>query len=114
MPQRCNSRQSKIGWLGRSPQHFATARRRAVQDSNGRVGRAATELVNGHQPAADNTGAKEHAVRREQGRIRRGVKLGHDSLVRVRRSRRVGAEGDIEDRGVVREARNATQELRKR
>ena len=85
MPQRCNSRQSKIGWLDDAPQHFAAARRRAVQDSNGRVGRAATEIVNGHQPAADNTGAEEHAVRREQGRIRRSVKLGHYSLVRIRR-----------------------------
>ena len=64
--------------------------------------------------AADNTGAEEHAVRREQGRIRRGVKLGHYSLVGIRRPRRVGAEDDIEDRGVVRKARNATQELGKR
>ena len=51
---------------------------------------------------------------RKQGRIGRGVKLGEHSLVRIRRPRRVRAEGDIEDRRVVWQARTAAQGLLKR
>ena len=83
---------------GRTQRHSDAARRRAVQDSNGSVGRVATEVVNGHQPAADNARAEVHAVRRKQRSIRRGVKLGEHSLVRIRRSGGVGAEGEIENR----------------
>ena len=52
-------------------------------------------------------------MRRKQGRIGRGVKVGEHSLVRIRRPRRVRAEGDIEDRRVVWQARTAAQDLRK-
>ena len=114
MPHRCNSRQSNIGWPGDLRRYSDAARRRAVQDSNGGVGRVATEIVNGHQPAADNARAEVHAIRRKQGSIRRGVKFGEYSLVRIRRSRRVGAEGEIENCRVLWKARTAAQDLRKR
>ena len=63
--------------------------------------------------AADNARAEVHAMRRKQRSIRRGVKVGEHSLVRIRRPGRVGAEGEIEDRRVVRKARTAAQDLRK-
>ena len=102
----------RLAW--RLRRYSDAARRRAVQDSNGRVGRVATEVVNGHQPAADNARAEVHAVRRKQGSIRRGVKFGEYSLVRIRCSGRVGAEGEIENRRVLWKARTAAQDLRKR
>ena len=52
-------------------------------------------------------------MRRKQGRIGRGVKLGEHSLVRIRRPRRVRAESDIQDRRVVWQARTAAQDFRK-
>ena len=52
-------------------------------------------------------------MRRKQGSIRRGVKLGEYSLVCIRRSGGVGAEGEIEDRRMVWKARTAAQDLRK-
>ena len=52
-------------------------------------------------------------MRRKQGSIRRGVKFGEYSLVRIRRSRGVGAEGEIENRRVLWKARTAAQDLRK-
>ena len=57
--------------------------------------------------------AEHHAVRRKQGRIRRGVKVGEHSLVRIRRHPRVRAEGEIEDRRVAWQARTAAQDLRR-
>ena len=73
----------------------------------------ATQFVNGYQPAADNASADVYAVSRKQGSIRRGVKFGEYSLVRIRRSGRVVAEREIENRRVVRKARTAAQDLRK-
>ena len=52
-------------------------------------------------------------MRRKQGSIRRGVKFGEYSLVRIRRAGRVVAEGEIENRRVLRKARTAAQDLRK-
>ena len=78
------------------------------------TGRVATEIVNRHQSAADYTRAEIHAMRRKQRSIRRGVKIGDHSLVRIRRSCRVGAEGEIENRRMLRKARTAAQDLRKR
>ena len=49
---------------------------------------------------------------RKQGCIGRGVKLGEQSLVRIRRSCRVRAENDIHDRRVVWQARTAAQGFR--
>ena len=60
------------------------SRRRAVQESNGHVGRVASKVVNGHQRSADNARAEVHALRPKQGSIRRGVKVGEHSLVRIR------------------------------
>ena len=76
--------------------------------------RVATEVVDGHQRSADDSGAEEHAVRGKQGRIGRGVKVGEHSLVRIRCPRRVRAESEIQDRRVVWQARTAAQGLRKR
>ena len=73
---------------GRLRRYSDAARRRAVQDSKGRVGRVATQVVNGHQPSADNARAEVHALRRKQRSIRRGVKVGEHSLVRIRRPAR--------------------------
>ena len=50
---------------------------------------------------------------RKQGSIRRGVKVGEHSLVRIRPALRVRAEGEIEDRRVAWKARTAAQDLRK-
>ena len=90
------------------------AGRRAVQQSNGHVGRAATELVDRQQGAADNTGAEIHAMRRKQWSIGRGAEVGEHPLVRIRRSCRVRAECHIENRRVVGQARTAAQDLWKR
>ena len=79
----------------------------------GHVGRAATEVVNGHQRPADDSEPEEHALHAKQGSIRRGVKVGEHSLVRIRPALRVRAEGEIEDRRVAWEARTAAQDLRK-
>ena len=62
------------------------------KQSNGHVGRVATEVVDGQQRSADDSRAQVHAVRRKQRCIGRGVKLGEHSLVRKRRPRRVRAE----------------------
>ena len=53
------------------------------------------------------------ALRCKQGSIRRGVKVGEHSLVRIRPTLRVRAEGEIEDRRVAWKARTAAQDLRK-
>ena len=52
-------------------------------------------------------------MRRKQGGIRRGAKIGEHSLVRIRPALRVRAERDIEDRRVVWQAGTAAQDLRK-
>ena len=52
-------------------------------------------------------------MRRKQGRIRRGVQFGDHPLVRVCGSRRVCAEGEIEDRRIRRKGRTATHDFRK-
>ena len=62
--------------------------------------------------AADDAGAEVHAMHRKYGSIRRSVKIGDDSLVRIRGSRRVSAERDVENRRVGWKARAAAQDLR--
>ena len=52
-------------------------------------------------------------MRRKQGSIRRGVKVGEHSLVRIRPTLRIGAEGEIDNCRVGWKARTATQDLRK-
>ena len=56
---------------------------------------------------------KNDAVRAKQGRIRRGVKVGEHSLVRIRPPCASVPKVDIEDRRVVWQARTAAQDLRK-
>ncbi len=69
-------------------------------------------LVNGHHRSADHPRAEVDALHPKQGRIRRRVKLGEHSLVRIRPALRVGAEGQIEDRRIAWKARTAAQDLR--
>ena len=57
--------------------------------------------------------AEHRAQRCKHGRIRRGMKVGEHSLVRICPTLRVRAEGDIHDRRVAWKARTATQDLRK-
>ena len=84
--------------LGRYPD---AARRRAVQDSNGHVGRVVTEVVDGHQPAADNARAEVHAhapQTREHSPWREGRRV----LARPRTPPGgVRAEREIENRRVA-------------
>ncbi len=89
-------------------------KRRAVQDSGGDVGGAATEVVDGHQPAADDAMAEQRAERREDGGIRTGMKVGEHSLVGIRPALRICSEGDVVDGRVGRKARAAAQYFRKR
>ena len=72
----------------------------AIQESNGDVRRAATQGVHGHHRPANDARSEEHVDSRKQGRIRRGAKLGHHSLVRVRAALRVRVEAEVEDRRV--------------
>ncbi len=88
-------------------------RRRAVQQSNRRTGRVATQVVDGQQRSADDSLSQEDALPRKQGGIGRFAKLGEQLLVRKRGPRRVGAERDIKDRRVFRKARAAAQDLLK-
>ena len=113
MPHRSSSRQSNTGCpascggtlmlVGAAPFNSRTATS-AVR---------ASELVDGHQRSADDSGAEVHAVPRKQGRIGPGVEVGEHPLVRIRGPRRVRAERHIEDRRVVWQARTAAQDLRK-
>ena len=50
---------------------------------SGHVGRFASEIVNGHQRAADNSMTDVHALHPKQRSIRRGVKVGEHTLVRI-------------------------------
>ena len=89
------------------------AGRRPGQDSNGGVGGVASHVVNVDQLPADDATAEHHAVQPEDGRIRRGVKVGEHSLVRIRAAPPVRAEGEIQDRRVARKARTLAQDFRK-
>ena len=113
MPHRCNSRQSNIGWSGDCGGTLTLAGRRTVQESKGHVGRVASKIVNGHQRSTDHPRAEENAERSKQRSIRRSVKVGEHSLVRIRSALRVRAEGEIKDCRVAWKARAATQDLRR-
>ena len=89
------------------------ARRRTVQEAKGHVGRVASKSVNGHQRSTDHPRAEENAERSKQRSIRRGAKGGQHSLVRVRPTLRVCAEGEIKDGRVAWKGRAATQDFRK-
>ena len=109
MPHRCELApvEDRLTWpLQRYDRCSPAARRSRVEWPRRRCRRLS--VVDGHQRAADDaTCPSSTLLHAKQRSIRRGVKVGEHSLVRIRAALRVGAEGEIEDRRVARQARSS-------
>ena len=85
-----------------------------MQQSNGRVDRVANDRIDRHHRSADDAVAHVDALHTKQRGVRGGVQVGEHPLVRIGRSRQVGAEGQKEDRRVGWQAGTAAEEIRER
>ena len=93
--------------------HSHASRRRAVQDSTGRVGCGATEVFDGQQRPADSSLAEHHGCASQTGEHSRPPE-GRRALARPHTpALRVGAQGQVQDRRTAWQVRTAPHDFLK-